>query len=108
MVLELREHLFGDAVIVPFAMPLRRDLAGGGIDGPGVTLAEMDAEGDAVEAFDHRIVGGDRAFEIALGVLAARAHAIERDFVDIGGVARRIDLDVAAAGIDQFADDAGA
>ena len=52
--------------------------------GAGIALAQVDAEGDAVEPFDHGIVGGDRALEIALGILAARTHAVERDLVDIG------------------------
>ena len=58
-----------------------------------------------VEAGDGSIVGGDRALHVARRVLAARAHALERDLVDIGGVARRIDLDVSAAGRDELADD---
>jgi hypothetical protein len=64
----------------------------------------MDAEGDAVEAFDHGVVGGDRALQIAVRILAARAHAIERDLIDVGGIARRVDLDVAAASVDELAD----
>src|SRR5262245_48794162 len=91
---------------MPFAMPLRRDLAGLRIDRAGVALAEMDAERDAIETGDHRIVGCNRALEIALGVLPARAHAVERYLIDISGVAGRVDLDVAAAGLDQLADDA--
>ena len=71
MVLELREYLFGDAVVVSFAMPLRRDFAGARIDGPGVAPAEVNSKGDAIESFDHGVIGSDRTFEIVLGVLAA-------------------------------------
>ena len=59
---------------------------------------------DALEAGDDRVVGGDRAVEVFVGVFAARAHALERDRVAVRGVARRVDLDVAAAGGDQLRD----
>ena len=57
------------------------------------------------KARDQRRVGLERAREILLRVFAARAHLRQRRLVDIGGVARRIDVDVAAAGVGQALDD---
>ena len=37
-------------------------------------------------------------------IFAARAHSLQRYFVDVGGVARGIDLNVFAAGVDQLGD----
>ena len=103
--LQLREQPLGDAVIVTFAMPLRHDFAGRRIDRARVALAQMYAEGDSVEPGNDGVIGRDRTLHVFVRILAAGAHAVERNLVDIGGVARRIDLDITAAGIDQFTDD---
>src|SRR6185437_16440293 len=104
LVLQLGEEPLGDSVVMALAVPLRRELAGRRIDGAGTAAADMQPEGDRIEPFDHGIVGGDRAREAALRILAAGPHGGERGLVDIGGVARRVDLDVAAAGGDQLLD----
>ncbi len=70
-----------------------------------VAAAEMNAERHAGKACDQRLVGLDRAREILLRILAARAHLVQRRLVDIGGVARRVDVDVAAAGVGKALDD---
>ena len=97
------EQPLGNGVVMAFAVPLRHHLAGRRVDGSRIAAADVDAECHAVEAGDHRVVGVDRAREIGVGVFAARSHAFERDLVDIGGIAGRVDLDVAAAGLDQAA-----
>src|SRR5580698_6310220 len=103
--LQLREQLLGDAVIVPLAMPLRHDFAGRRIDGARVTFAQMNAEGDGAETGNDGVIGGDRTFHVFVGILAPRAHAVELNLVDIGRIARRVDLNVTAAGFDQFTND---
>src|SRR5262249_44587582 len=105
VVVEPRNQALSDGVVVAFAVPLGRDLAGQGIDRPRIAATEMNAEGDAVEAGNHRIIGLDRTLHVGGRVFAAGAHALERDAVDIGSIARRVDLDVAAAGVDELADD---
>ena len=93
-------------VVVALAMPLRHHLAGGrdrscadcrGRHGCRRSRRRS-PRSSALSAAIERC-------EIGVGILAARAHALERDLVDIGGVAGRIDLDVAAAGLDQARDD---
>ena len=49
--------------------------------------------------------GLERAGEIRHRVFAARLHLLHRRLVDIGGEARRVDVDIAAAGLHQALDD---
>ena len=65
----------------------------------------MHTEGHARKALDDLGVGLERTREIGLRVFAARTHDVKRLLVDIGGVARLIDVHVTAAGLDQAADD---
>ena len=85
-------------------MPLGDEFAGLGIDGAGVAAADVDAEGDAGKAFDERVVGVDGPLKVSFRILAAGAHSLQRYFVDISGIARGIDLNVFAAGVDQLGD----
>src|SRR3990172_10118882 len=89
---------------MPFAVPLGDELAGLGIDGAGVAAADVDAEGHAGAAFDKRVVRVNGALKVSLGIFAARAHSVERDLVDVRRVARRVNLDIPAAGLYQFGD----
>src|SRR5215213_5632393 len=105
MMLQPREQPLGDPVVVALAVPLRHDLSGCGIDGPRISATQMNAERDLVETGDDGIVGFDRTFHVLVRVFTPRAHAIERDLIDIGSVAWSIDLNVAAAGMNQLAND---
>ena len=76
-----------------------------GIDGAGVAAADVDAERHAGESFDKRIVGVDGTLEVSFRVFATGAHSVQGNLIDIGGITRRVDLNVLAAGVYQFADD---
>src|SRR3954467_9652092 len=103
--LQPREQPFGDTVVVALAVPLRHDLPGRRIDGPRISPTQVDAECDLVETCDDRVVGLDRTFHVAVRVFTARPHPFERDLVDIGCVARRIDLNIAATSLNEVAND---
>ena len=66
-----------------------------------VTPAQMDAKGHVVKQTQNLVVCLDRAREIFHRVFAAFLHFIQRRCIDVGGIARRIDLYVSAAGFDQ-------
>ena len=89
------EQPLGDGVVSAFAVP----------HAALVATAEMDTESNAREAFDHVGFGLERTGEVRHRVLAAIAHLLHRRLVDVGGEARRVDLDVTATGIDQTFDD---
>src|SRR5712692_1634815 len=93
---QLAEQPLGDGIVMAFAVP----------HAVLVAAAEMNAEGDAVEALHQLGIGAQRALEIAHWVFAALPHRLERRLIDVSGVARGIDLDVAAARIDDFPDHA--
>src|SRR4029077_8241597 len=97
MMVEAIEQFFRDGIVMTFAMPLGHQLAGVGVDGARITPAEMDAKSHTRETFDERVVSVDGSLEVSFRVFAAGAHSIQRYFVDIGGVTRRVDLDVFAA-----------
>jgi hypothetical protein len=102
VVLEPGEQALGDAVVASFPVPLRHHLAGYGIDAARIAAADMQPEGHALEAGDDIVLGLDAALQALVRVLATRPHAVERDLIDIRGEARRIDMNVTAAGCDQL------
>jgi hypothetical protein len=69
-----------------------------------VSAAEVDSEGNAVESPDQSIVGPERAPEIGEQILPARPHRLDRRAVDIGGVSRSVDMDVAASRLYEASD----
>ena len=93
--LQVAEEIFRNAVIGALAVP----------HGGPVAAADMQAEaGLAPMAFDRGVRGFDGVPEIVNRVLAARRHALQRRPVDIAGVARLIELDIGASGVDDLAD----
>src|SRR5882724_6881838 len=84
------------------AVPLGYQLAGFGVDGAGVAPTEVNTESHTRKTVDERVVGVDGSLEVYFGVFAAGAHSIQRYFIDVGGVAGRVDLYVPAAGDHQF------
>src|SRR3990172_6482179 len=66
-----------------------------------ISPAQMDAEGCPVKSANDLVVSIERAGEILHWLLAARAHGFQRGRIYIGGVSRRINLNVAAAGLRQ-------
>ena len=93
---QLVEQALGDRVVAALAVP----------HAALVAAAEMDAEGHARKIFHQLGVGAQRAREILHRLLAALAHRLERRLVDVRGVARLVDMHVAAAGVDQLLDHA--
>ena len=71
MVLEAREQTFGDGVIVPFAMPLRHHLPGGGVGAARITATDMQSEGHAVEPRNDGVLRLDRAVKVLVGIFAS-------------------------------------
>src|SRR5262249_61101576 len=85
-------------------MPLRNELTSLGIDSACVAAADVDPEGHTGEAFDDCVVSLDRSLQVLFRVFTARSHSIQRYFVDVSGVTRRVDLNVLAAGFYQLRD----
>ena len=104
IMLETTEELFGDGVVVAFTVPLRHELARVRVDCAGVAATDVNTEGHTREALDERVICVDGSCEISLRIFAAGTHSIERNLIDVGGVTRRVDLDVFAAGFNQFGD----
>ena len=62
-----------------------------------VSAAQMNSEGHAAKASNQIVVGLERAPEIGDRIFAARPHRVERGTVDVGGVAGRVDMHIAAS-----------
>ena len=96
LVFERIEKFLGNGVVGAFAVPLRDELAGFWVDGAGIAAADMDAERDAGESFDERIVGVDGTLKISFGVLTTGAHSVQGNLIDVRCITRRVDLNVLA------------
>src|SRR3989338_6290443 len=66
-----------------------------------ITPTQMYAEGYSVKSANDLVIGIERAGKILHCFLAARAHGLQRGRIYISGVSRRINLNVAAAGLRQ-------
>ena len=88
--LELVEQPLRDVVVGSFPVPHAALIA----------ATEMDAESHVVEPLQDLVVGLQGTAEILFGILAPVSHRLQRRRVNVGGVTRRIDLNVTTARLD--------
>ena len=84
-----------------FAVPLRYEFPCIRIDGTRIAAANVNAKSHVGEAFNESIIRLDGTLKISLGIFAARAHSLKGNLIDIGRVARSVDLNIAAARLNQ-------
>src|SRR3989442_15354245 len=71
-----------------------------------VAPAKVYAEGYAFETGDDCVVGLHRALHDGRWILTAATHPRQRGRIDVGRIARSIDLNIAPSGFDQAGNDA--
>ena len=92
---KLVKELLGNSVVASLAKP----------HAVAITPTDMEPEGHSFKTANDLVVGLYGASQLLTGMFTPLAHGLDRTRIHIGRISRGIDLDIAAACIDQARED---